>query len=71
MLKKIISKKGIVITLIVACCLMAFAIFMLLSNKISYTVGEVIMVPIMFLSIIGGEKEYMKTHMGQNLLLCK
>ena len=41
MLKKIISKKGIVITLIVACCLMAFAIFMLLSNKISYTVGEV------------------------------
>ena len=41
MLKKIISKKGIVITLIVVCCLMAFAIFMLLSNKISYTVEEV------------------------------
>lgn len=41
MLKKIISKKGIVITLIVVCCLMAFAIFMILSNKISYTVEEV------------------------------
>lgn len=41
MLKKIMSKKGIVITLIVVCCLMAFAIFMLLSNKISYTVEEV------------------------------
>ena len=41
MLKRIISKKGIVITLIAVCCLMAFAIFMLLSNKISYTVEEV------------------------------
>ena len=41
MLKKIISKKGIVITLIVVCCLMAFAIFMLLSNKISYTVEKI------------------------------
>lgn len=41
MLKKIMSKKGIVITLIVVCCLMAFAIFMLLSNKISYTVEEI------------------------------
>lgn len=41
MLKKIISKKGIVVTLIAVCCLMAFAIFMLLSNKISYTVEEV------------------------------
>ena len=41
MLKKIISKKGIVITLIAVCCLMAFAIFMLLSNKISYTVEEI------------------------------
>ncbi len=41
MLKKIMSKKGIVITLIVVCCLMAFAIFMLLSNKISYTVEKI------------------------------
>lgn len=39
--KKDNIKKGIVITLIAVCCLMAFAIFMLLSNKISYTVEEV------------------------------
>ncbi len=41
MLKKIISKKGIVITLIVISCLMVVTIFMFLSDKISSNVEEV------------------------------
>ena len=41
MLKKIISKKGIVITLIVISCLIVFTILMILSDKISYNVEEV------------------------------
>ena len=41
MLKKIISKKGIVITLIVIGCLIVFIILMSSSNKISYSVEEV------------------------------
>ena len=41
MLQKIISKKGIVITLIAISCLMVFTILMILPNKMSYDVEEV------------------------------
>ena len=41
MFKRIISKKGIAIALIVICCLMVFTILIVLPNKISYRVEEV------------------------------
>lgn len=41
MLKKIISKKGIVIAVIVICCLTVFAILIIAPNKMSYSIEKV------------------------------
>lgn len=41
MLKKSVSKKGIVIAAIVICCLTVFAVLMLLPHKMSYSVEKV------------------------------
>lgn len=70
MLKKIISKKGIVITLIVISCLIVFTIFMILSDKISYNVEEVNGNYNVSVNN-SGEKEYMKMYMGLPPSLCR
>lgn len=41
MLKKMVSKKGMVVALIVICCLTVFAVLIIVPNKMSYSVEKV------------------------------